>query len=155
MTTDKTADDDKVITSIQRQFRGGEHRLAGQRASEFIYASGKANQKLSDKVIEAIPGIERYISAPEVGNTFVGDEGGNPLATQPENRTDGADATNLSTDKAIAEQNAIDKKLEKGRATRVKKQAEQAKQEAADQVGGEDATKLNPDASTLEGADKQ
>lgn len=144
----KAVDEDRVISTMQKQFRGGEHRLAGQRASELIYAGGKQNAKLSDKIIEAIPGIERYISAPDAPIMHVSDQGGDPLSNQPENRDGGAGASNVSSDQAIAEQNAIDKKLEKGRQQRVKKDVDQ-------KTGGEDATKLNPDGSTQEDADKK
>lgn len=149
--TDKVAKADienRTIESIVKQFRGGEHRLAGQRASELIYSSGKENSKLADKVREAAPGIERYISAPDAPVVMVSDQGGDPLATQPENRADATGASNVSSVQAIQEQNAIDKNLAKGRKNRVKKDVD-------GNTGGEDATKLNPDGADKEDADKQ
>lgn len=141
-----TTKEDKAqaVESIVRQWNGGEHRLAGARASELVYGnSRKMDEKLFDQIREEVPGIERYISAPEGGAVVdqVGDEGGNPLSNQPENGKEATGASNLSSRKAKKEQNAVDKVLEPGRKARAK---------AAEKTGGDDAsdigsTKLNPD----------
>lgn len=81
--TDKV-NEDRVIASIRQQFRGGERKFAGLRASEFAYTKGKINQKLADKVIAAVPGIDRYIAPPAMPVEFVADEAGNPMPQQPE-----------------------------------------------------------------------
>jgi len=143
----KASIEERTIQSIVKQFRGGEHKLAGQRASELVYESAKINDALLDKIKSEAPGIERYVSAPENPIEIVEDQGGNPLSTQPENTADATGATNVSTDKARKEQDAIDKRLAKGRERRVAKDGEQ-------KTGGDDATKLNPSGSSAEGADK-
>lgn len=139
--TDKKSDDilDRTVESIVKQFRGGEHRLAGMRASELVYGTRKkADDKLVDRLKEQAPGIERYIAAPETPVTMVEDQGGNPLATQPENDPDQNNASNLSDDQAKAEQKAIDDKLKPGRQRR-----EKAEQKADETAG---STKLDPAA---------
>jgi hypothetical protein len=151
--------EDRTIASIQKQFRGGEHKLAGLRASEFVYAGGKLNQKLQDKLVGEIPGIERYISAPDRPVEMVGDQGGNPLATQPENTESATGASNQSTDQARKEQDEIDTNLAKGRKNRTKSTAAaRSKLGVGDTAGseaGSEETKLNPEGSAQEDADKQ
>ncbi len=73
--TEKAVNEDRVIASIRQQFRGGERKFAGLRASAFVYTKGKINQKLADKVIAEIPGIAPYISAPETPVEIVAEEG--------------------------------------------------------------------------------
>jgi hypothetical protein len=156
----------KALESIKRQWNGGEHRLAGARASELLYGSGtKMDEKTFDQLREEIPGIERYISVPAGGAVVetVSDQGGDPLATQPENRKEATGASNLSGDEAKSEQNAIDKKLEPGRKARAKA-ADQSKQPAKSNQSGKPgtsgatgagdlvSTKLNPDPQNPESA---
>lgn len=132
---------DITFDGIVRQFHGGEHRLAGMRASEMVYGSSKkANEKLLEKFTEKAPGIERYISAPESPVMLVDDQGGNPLATQPENDPEQLQASNMSSEKAKAEQKKVDDHLAPGRARREKA----ALSEDKNSVG---TTKLNPAGS--------
>ncbi|WP_064712109.1 hypothetical protein [Rhizobium bangladeshense] len=141
---------EQAVESIVRQWNGGEHRLSGARASELVYGAGnKLNEKLFDELREKIPGIERYISAPASGAVVeqVEDQGGNPLATQPENQKEATGASNLSSEPAKEQQNAVDKTLEPGRKARAKA-ADGRKTD--DKKGGGPAgdvvsTKLNPD----------
>ncbi len=110
--------EDKAIRNIVRTWNGGEHVLAGARASELVYGKGKTPK---DKLIERLKtegalGIERYIAPPSVGMTeTVDDQSGNPLATQPENRPEAIGASNQSSEAGKDEQDAIDKALEAGR----------------------------------------
>lgn len=128
---------DRAVESIVKQFRGGEHRLAGMRASELVYGKSRdANSDLVDRLKEEAPGIERYISSPEVPVQVVSDQGGDPLAKQPENDPEQNNRTNLSDDEAKDEQKAIDDKLKPGRERR----------EKADVDGKTSSTKLNPEA---------
>jgi hypothetical protein len=125
MTTkdEKQSAKDQALESVRRQWNGGEHRLAGARASELLFgSSNKMDEKAFDELREELPGIERYISAPAGGAVVnqVPDEGGNPLATQPENRKEATGASNLSSAKAKKEQNRVDKTLEPGRKARAK-----------------------------------
>ena len=138
---DNNTETDRALESIVKQFRGGEHRLAGMRASELVYGadSKKADEKLVDRLKEHAPGIERYISLPETPVTMVDDQSGNPLATQPENDPDQNNPTNLSNDKAKSEQKDIDDKLKPGRQRR-EKAADQDKDTATG------STKLDPTA---------
>ncbi len=136
---------DKVIESIVQQWEGGEHMLAGQRASELVFgASNKMNQKLYDKVLEKVPGIERYVVAPSqppVEN--VPDEGGYPLSRQPEHaREASTGASNASGSRAKTEQDAIDAALAPGRNARNAENASTG------------STKLNPEGSDVDPKDK-
>lgn len=108
---------DRAVDSIAKQFRGGEHKMAGARASELVYGNSKTpNQKLVDEIVAKAPGIERYISAPETPVTKVTDQAGDPLSRQPENDQNQISRSNVSTAEAIDEQNAIDARLSAGRA---------------------------------------
>ncbi|MCS3741983.1 hypothetical protein [Rhizobium sp. BK661] len=144
------APEQKVVESIERQWNGGEHRLAGARASELIFGAGKQpNERLQTEVVERIPGIERYLAAPAEGHIVekVPEQSGDPMARQPENRAEATGESNQSTPKAKDEQKAIDNKLAPGRKARAKA----AKRDAAkadDKNGGAGelvSTKLNPD----------
>jgi hypothetical protein len=165
----KSSTTDKAVESIKRQWNGGEHRLAGARASELLYGSGtKIDEKTFDQLREELPGIERYISAPAGGAVVetVSDQGGDPLATQPENRKEATGASNLSGDEAKSEQNAIDKKLEPGRKARAKAADQSSRPAKSNQSGKAGSsgttgttgagdlvsTKLNPDPQNPESA---
>lgn len=119
---------DQTIASIVNQWRGGEHRLAGRRASELVFGASKtANQKIVDQLSEECPGIGEFISAPEVPVNWVSAD--RPQYKEP-------DVSNKSPESSKADQDAIDKTLEAGR-----KRSEQA---PADQnLTG--STKMNPD----------
>lgn len=126
---------DKAVRNIIQTWKGGERMLAGARASELIYGSGnKADDKLLDRIAEDIPGIREYIKAPK-GRPIenVPDHGGNPNVPDQQN-TASATKSNLSSDKAKAEQKVIDEKLAPGRKQR----------ETAGELG---STKLNPTGS--------
>lgn len=127
-----------AIASIVKTWNGGEHVLAGQRASELVYGGkNKADESLLDAITEKIPGIARYVVAPSASPvTQVDDQSGNPLATQPENLEQATGASNLSSEAAKDEQDAIDAVLAPGR-------------EARESAGANDtgSTKLNPDGS--------
>lgn len=130
---------DDAVDSIARQFGGGEHKLAGARASQLVYGKSKSpNQKLLDKLVEQAPGIERYISAPETPVTMVSDQAGDPLSNQPENSQETVSGSNASPQAGIKEQNAMDKLLAPGR-------ERLEKSEAAEDIGD---TRLNPSGST-------
>lgn len=140
----------EAVRSIVQQWSGGEHRLAGARASELVYGkSDKPNDKLMQQLMEDAPGIERYITAPAVARPIehVPDQGGNSTVRQPENRGEDIGASNLSSEKAKDEQNRIDDVLADGREAR-------AKAGNADVLG---STELNPagsdQAPTGKGAD--
>lgn len=131
--------DERALESVVKQFRGGEHALAGKRASQLVYGkSKKPNQAFLDRLTSEAPGIERYISAEGV-TPPASDQGGNPLATQPENDPTQNNASNLSSDQAKSEQDEIDEHLSKGR----DKQEEKA--EGNDEADVVD-TRLNPEA---------
>ncbi|MCH4546846.1 hypothetical protein MK632_13785 [Rhizobium changzhiense] len=143
------ANEEQAFKSIVRQWDGGEHRLAGARASELLYGAGnKLNEKLFDELREKIPGIERYISAPAGGAVVetVSDQGGDPLAVQPENRKEATGASNLSSEAAKDQQDKIDKKLEPGRKARAKAAGSaSADKKGKGPAGDIVSTKLNPD----------
>lgn len=132
----------KAFDSVVTQWNGGERTLAGARASELIYGAGKKpNQKILDELQETIPGIERYISAPNSGVVVetIQDDTGNPLSTLPEAHDEEA-GKNQSTDTAKDEQNAVDDALKAGR-------------EARANTGEENplgSTELNPSYSPLD-----
>lgn len=134
---------DKVIRNIEQTWAGGEHMLAGQRASELIFgASNKMNQKLYDKVLERVPGIERYVVAPSQPPVEqVPDEGGYPLTRQPENTTQAIDAPNASSEAAKDEQRVIDDALAPGRNARTVKNSSTG------------STALNPAGSEMNAKD--
>jgi hypothetical protein len=118
---------DQTIANIVQTWRGGEHRLAGRRASELVFGASKtANQKLVDQLSEECPGIGEFISAPEVPVNWVSAD--RPQYKEP-------DEANKSPDSSKADQNAIDKTLEAGR-----KRSEQA----PDDQNLTGSTKLNP-----------
>jgi len=142
------ANEEQAFKSIVRQWNGGEHRLAGARASQLVYGAGnKLNEKLFDELREEIPGIERYVSAPTSGAVVetVSDQGGDPLAVQPENRKEATGASNLSSEPAKDQQNAVDKKLEPGRKAREKAVAKTGDNKGRGSAGDVVSTKLNPD----------
>lgn len=139
----------QAFESIIRQWEGGERRLAGARASELVYGSGRTlDEKLFDELREEIPGIEQYVSAPSGGAVVdqVPDEGGNPLSRQPESQQAAPGESNLSSPQAKKEQKAVDKALKPGRAARKKASEKKA---AEDAVASQEATetKLDPDAA--------
>ncbi|TPM33727.1 hypothetical protein FJ955_03015 [Mesorhizobium sp. B2-2-2] len=130
----------RAIESIVRQWRGGEHIMAGKRASQLVYAGKKPDDALLERVKAEVPGIERYISAPESPVTTVTDQGGDPLTHQPENDTSQIDPSNTSSDAARKEQDEIDARLKDGR-----ERAEKAGKSDGDTTG---TTKLNPAGSS-------
>jgi hypothetical protein len=118
---DNLSPEDKAIRNIVRTWAGGEHVLAGARASELIYGKGnKANDKLLERLkAEGAQGIERYVAPPSAEmTTMVDDQSGNPLATQPENRPEAVSPSNASSDAGRAEQNELDKVFQPGRSQR-------------------------------------
>ncbi len=127
--------EDKVVRNIVRTFAGGEHVLAGARASEWIYGSGKKpdQAKLDRLKREGALGIERYIAPPKDGITdTVSEQSGYPLATQPENRADATGPSNVSSEAGKAEQNVIDDALAAGR-----NQRENSNETAVNPAGSE------------------
>lgn len=125
-----------AIDSIVQQWNGGEHVLAGARASELIFGSSKkADEKVQKELVDAAPGIERYITAPTSSPvTQVDDQGGNPMARQPENREEATGESNVSNQEGKDEQDRIDAQLADGRKAR----------EEAGAEGEIGSTKLNP-----------
>ncbi len=151
MNTEKTNPKEQAVNSIERQWNGGEHRLAGARASELIYGAGtKMNEKLFDQLRDKLPGIERYISAPAGGAIVeqVSEQSGDPLAVQSENRKEATGESNLSSDEGKEQQDAVDKVLEPGRKARAKSASKEGKGGAGSVV----STKLNPDPQKPEAA---
>lgn len=117
----------KAFDSIVQTWRGGERKLAGARASELIYGAGKTpNKEMQTRLLEELPGIGDYISAPNSGVVVdtVQDKGYEPETTP----------ANLSSDEAKEEQNAVDDVLKPGREKREEKRG-------TDTVG---STELNP-----------
>lgn len=56
-----------TVESIIRQWQGGEHRLAGERASEMVYdESAVLNDDLLSQIRDGAPGIDAYLVAPVV-----------------------------------------------------------------------------------------
>lgn len=120
---------DQTVASIVNQWRGGEHRLAGRRASELVFGNSKTpNQKVLDELMEECPGIGEFISAPEVPVNWV-------PADRPEYHR-GEDFANKSPDSSKADQDAIDKTLEAGR---------KRSEKAPDEQNLTGSTKMNPD----------
>jgi hypothetical protein len=147
---------EQAFKSIERQWNGGEHRLAGARASELVFgASTTMNEALFDELRDRLSGIERYISAPVSGTIIekVSDQGGDPMARQPDNRKEATDEPNQSGDVGKDQQDAVDKTLEPGRKARAKA-AGKAKgtDEGKSGAGSLVSTKLNPDPQTPEAA---
>ncbi len=127
--------EDKVVRNIVRTWAGGEHVLAGARASEWVFGKGKtADQKKIDRLkAEGALGIERYIAPPKDGMTdTVSEQSGYPLATQPENRADATGPSNVSSEAGKAEQNVIDDALAAGR-----NQRENSNETAVNPAGSE------------------
>lgn len=126
---DNFTDQESAFSNVIQTFKGGERKLAGARASELIYGAGKKpNQKIQDQLLEEIPELKDYISAPVSGLVVdtVQDTGYTPDETP----------SNLSGEQAKEEQDAIDKVLQPGRDARNKHR------EADDDTVGD--TKLNP-----------
>lgn len=145
MTKDQKADaKEAAVQSIIKQWNGGERKLAGARASELVYgASNTLDEKLLEEIKAGATGIEQFVvppSAPSV--TKVADESGDPGSPQPEARRNADGASNMSSDDAKADQNAVDDVLKPGR--------EQRTGEAAGEIG---STELNPDGSDRFAAD--
>lgn len=133
--TSKNEAAEKAVRSIVQQWKGGERRLAGARASELVYGKGNtADDRLLDRIAEDAPGIREYIKAPK-GRPIenVPDHGGNPNVPDQQN-TATATASNLSSEAAKDEQKVIDDTLAPGREQR----------ETAGELG---STKLNPPGS--------
>lgn len=146
--------EEQAFRSIEKQWNGGEHKLAGARASELVYgASTTMNEALFDELRDKLPGIERYISAPASGTIVekVSDQGGDPLARQPENRKEATGESNQSGEKGKDQQDAVDKKLEPGRKARAKA-AGKGKGDDKGGAGSVVSTKLNPDPQNPEAA---
>lgn len=120
---------DNTIAAIIQTWKGGEHRLAGRRASELAFGNSKTpNQKVLDELMAECPGIGEFISAPEVPVNWVN-------ADRPEFKTD-EDFSNKSPDSSKADQDAIDKTLEAGR---------KRSEKAPDEQNLTGSTKMNPD----------
>lgn len=128
-----------AVRSIVQQWNGGEHKLAGARASELVYGkSNKPNPDLMIVLMDEAPGIERYITAPTLEPIEqVPDQGGTAGARQPENRPEAEGASNLSSAEGKREQDRVDDALAEGREAR----------EKAGKTGSLVSTKLNPDGS--------
>lgn len=123
-----TSTTDQTIANIIQTWKGGEHRLAGRRASELAFGNSKTpNQKIIDQLQEECPGIGEFISAPEVPVNWVSAD--RPQFKEP-------DASNKSPDSSKADQNAIDKTLEAGR---------KRSEKAPDDQNLTGSTKLNPE----------
>jgi hypothetical protein len=64
-----------TVESIIKQWQGGEHRLAGERASELVYG---ADRSLNDDVLAEIrdgaPGIDAYLVAPVIAPVAAAEE---------------------------------------------------------------------------------
>lgn len=138
MTEAKAADDDAVVRNIVQTWQGGEHVLAGARASEWIFGKGNKpdTKKLERLKDEGALGIERYIAHPkDEMTTIVSEQSGYPLATQPENRPESAGPSNVSSPEGKKEQDAIDKALEPGRSQR-----ENPEETAVNPAGSDQAT---------------
>lgn len=137
-TGDDFSPDQNALESIVTQWNGGERVLAGARASELVYGKGKKpNQKILDELMERVPGIEKYISAPNSGVVVdtIPDESGVPNSRLPEaNQTQAGQ--NLSSETAKEEQDSVDKVLEPGRKAR-----EEANDDGKTILG---STELNP-----------
>jgi len=121
----------KAFDNIINTWSGGERVLAGARASELIYGAGKKpNQKIQDELLEQIPDLGKYLSAPASGvvTEMIGQDA-SPQAIDVEEK-------NKSTEATKREQNKIDDALAPGR---------EAREKALD---GEDnplgSTELNP-----------
>jgi len=124
---------DSAIDSIVTQWRGGEHRLAGRRASELAFGNSKTpNADITKRLEDECPGIGEFISVPEVPVNWVSAD--RPQYKEP-------DSSNKSPDSSKADQDAIDAKLAAGR-----KRSEQA----PDDQNLTGSTKMNPP----EGPDK-
>ena len=134
MTEDKS-NLERALRNVKQTFSGGEHRLAGARASELIYGgSNKPNESLQERIVKESPGIERYLNPPATGMTEkVGEETGYPLATQPENRPEAIAASNASSEAGKAEQDAVDAATAAGRAKRDEPEATAANPAGSDQ----------------------
>ncbi|TRD03809.1 hypothetical protein FJV76_14325 [Mesorhizobium sp. WSM4303] len=118
----------QTIDAIVQTWKGGEHRLAGRRASELAFGNSKtANQQIVDRLNEECPGIGEFISAPEVPVNWVS-------ADRPQYQEPGE--SNKSPDSSKDDQNAIDAKLAAGR-----KRSEKAPEDQ--NLTG--STKMNPD----------
>jgi hypothetical protein len=147
---------EQALKSIVKQWNGGEHKLAGARASELVFGgSTTMNEALFDELREKVPGIERYISAPASGTMVetVSDQGGDPLAVQPENRKEATGESNQSGEAGKDQQNAVDKVLKPGREARAKAAGKaKGKDEGKSGAGSLVSTKLNPDPQTPEAA---
>jgi len=103
--------EESAFRNVVQTWKGGERKLAGARASELIYgASKKPNEKLQDRLLEEIPELKDFISAPVSGMVVdtVTDRGEENAQTP----------ANLSSDKAKEEQDAIDDTLKAGREAR-------------------------------------
>lgn len=118
--TQFSSEEEHAIDSIITVWNGGERMLAGARASELIYGKGKKpNQKIMDKLTKEIPGVERYISAPNSGVVVdtIMDDSGSPASTLPEaHQSEGGE--NQSSEQAKDEQNKVDDALKAGREAR-------------------------------------
>ncbi len=129
---DNFTDQESAFSNVVQTWKGGERKLAGARASELIYGAGKKpNQKIQDQLLEEIPELKDYISAPVSGMVVdtVQDTGYTPDQTP----------SNLSGEQAKEEQDAIDRVLQAGRDAR-----EDKRDINKDTVG---STALNPAGS--------
>jgi len=104
-----------AFENIVNTYNGGERKLAGARASELVYgASKKPNQQILDALIEEIPGVREYISAPVSGvvTERIGQDA-SPQAVEVEEKNKSSEATKREQDK-------IDDALAPGREAREK-----------------------------------
>lgn len=81
MSTKTETEADRTIRTIARQWRGGEHVMAGKRASQFIAST--PDDGLLERVKAEIPGIERYLSAPVITDADQADEPVKPRGKAP------------------------------------------------------------------------
>jgi hypothetical protein len=125
---------DKAVESIVQQWNGGEHILAGKRASELVYGAGrKPNQKLLGDITQKATGIEQFITPPADGAV---EEIGSATETE-----DAPYPSNVSSEQAKDEQDAIDARLKAGREARERHEAEPVAPEPGN------STRMNPKGS--------
>ena len=120
----------QAFDNIVNTWNGGERVLAGARASELVYgASKKPNQQILDALIEEIPGVREYISAPVSGvvTEMIGQDA-SPQAVEVEEK-------NKSPESSKRDQDKIDEALAPGR---------EAREKAADGKNVLGSTELNP-----------
>lgn len=132
---------ERAVESIVQQWNGGEHILAGKRASELVYGAGaKPNQKLLGDITQKATGIEQFIKPPKDGAV---EEIGSATETGP----DAPYPSNVSSEQAKDEQDEVDARLKAGREAREKAEAKPVAPEPGN------STRLNPRGSDKDNKD--